>query len=105
MQWHYESVGVWVAKSGITADDALLFWRVKIQKTGLFSCSQSDNELDASEAQFATAQEAMDACATKESFLMNAHNRCACGNDLHPGVDDRLCRICYSKQRASVDCS
>ena len=101
MNWNYESTGAWAASASVTADDALLFWRVKIQKTGLFSCGESDSELAASGRLFTTAQEAMRDCESKDAALLNAHNICACGNELHPGVDDRLCRSCYAKKRAS----
>jgi hypothetical protein len=99
MNWNYESAGVWVAASHMTADDAPRFWRVNIEKTGLFSAGQSDSELDASNRQFTTHHEATHDCELREMTRINGERKCACGLALSPGVDDVLCMRCYKTVR------
>lgn len=66
MDWHYESIGVWVAAAKLSADDVPLFWRVRVEKTGLFSAAGSDSELVASSRQFTTYYEATSDCELRE---------------------------------------
>lgn len=62
LEWCYESDGTWVAAARLTADGVPLFWRVRIEKTGLFSIGKSDSELFPQSRQFATHLEAVTYC-------------------------------------------
>jgi len=67
MDWYYESAGVWVATAGLSADDVPLFWRISVQKTGLFSTAFTDRELQVSGKQFETYRAAEAECTQRES--------------------------------------
>ena len=73
MDWHYESTGVWVAKSRLTADGALLFWRVQIEKTGLFTAGNSDSELGPGGRLFVTHSEATQYCEMQELKIFQSY--------------------------------
>lgn len=66
MKWYYESTGVWVATAGLSADDVPLFWRISIEKTGLFSTAFTDRELQVSGKQFETHKLAEAECERRE---------------------------------------
>jgi hypothetical protein len=99
MDWFYESAGAWVATAQMTADDVPLFWRVKVEKTGLFSAGQSDSELAASGRQFTTYHEATSDCELREMVRIGSERKCPCGLALSPGVDNSLCLKCYKAKK------
>jgi hypothetical protein len=99
MEWFYESKGVWVAAARIVADDVSLFWRISIEKTGLFSTAFTDSELQVSGKQFETYKAAVAECECRESARLRDEGRCACGGELHPGVDGTKCPECWKANR------
>ena len=101
MEWFYESAGVWVAQAGMVADEMLLFWRVSIEKTGLFFVGKTDSVLSPSGKQFATHREAVSDCESREAKRLQEDGRCRCGKDLHYGVDGTLCPECWKIERGN----
>lgn len=71
MDWYYESTGVWVAAAGLSADDVPLFWRISIEKTGLFSTAFTDRELQITGKQFETHSAAVAECEHREILRAN----------------------------------
>lgn len=67
MEWFYESKGVWVATAEMLADDVPLFWRISIEKTGLFSTAFTDRELQVTGKQFETHAAAIAECEKREA--------------------------------------
>lgn len=67
MEWFYESPGVWVAAAGLSADDVPLFWRISIEKTGMFSTVFTDRELQVKGKQFETHALAIAECEKREA--------------------------------------
>lgn len=101
MEWFYESKGVWVATAGLSADDVPLFWRISIEKTGLFSTAFTDSELQVSGKQFETYKSAEAECERRETARLRDDGRCSCGGELHPGVDGTLCPECWKAERGN----
>jgi hypothetical protein len=66
MEWYYESAGVWVATARLSADDVPLFWRVSVEKSGLFGVGKSDRELESAGKLFETLAAAQADCEAKE---------------------------------------
>lgn len=75
MDWFYESTGVWVATAGLSADDVPLFWRINIEKTGLFSTAFTDRELQVSRKQFDTYKSAEAECERQETARLRDDER------------------------------
>ena len=70
LNWYYESAGRWVAQSEkMTADDCILFYRITVEKTGLFSLSKSDGILNVGSKMFATLKQAQLAAEVIESQI------------------------------------
>lgn len=101
MDWYYESTGVWVATAVLLADEVSLFWRIKIEKTGLFSTAFTDRELQVSGKQFDTYKAAEAECERREADRLRDDGRCACGGELHLGVDGTKCPDCWKAERGN----
>lgn len=68
--WHCESAGRWAARSEkMSADDCILFYRITVEETGLFSLCKSDGILNAGSKMFATLKQAQLAAEAIESQI------------------------------------